>query len=158
MRPNERVHLKLFFIFENSRPTQITELVTLPKIQIILLAMHLTFWAKMDRNFCLQKIFNMGWYKMASLWNEVSTFDVRYIGLDLSITRSSWSRLEWPMCTSNCYCPIYCNPFTMSSTGGAHLCTLDWLGAKENCDCSSLASFCKSIVLLQLLPVPFEFS
>ena len=56
-----------------------------------------------------------------------------------------------PMCTENCYCPIYCNPFAMSWFG-AHLCS-PWLtcsmsksnGAKESCD---VLCWCSCVVVL----------
>ena len=75
-------------------------------------------------------------------------------GLYLFIARvvRSWSMGPQPMWITNCYCPIYCNPFVVSSSG-AHLCTCSMRndGAKESYGSSLWMRLCGCTVVLQLL-------
>ena len=82
-------------------------------------------------------------------------------GLYLFIARvvRSWSMGPRPMWMTNCYCPIYCNPFVMSWSG-AHLCTCSMRndGAKESYGSSLWMSLCGCTLALQLLfPMSLEF-
>ena len=76
-------------------------------------------------------------------------------GLYLPMTRvvRLWSMEPGPTRITNCYCPIYCNPFVMSWSG-THLCRHRWTcskcmsdGAKESCACSLLMSLCVVVLL-----------
>ena len=63
-------------------------------------------------------------------------------GLYLSMIRvlRSWSMGPGPMCTTKCYCPIYCKPYVMCWSG-AHCC-YSWL------TCSRWVMGLKEVVIL----------
>ena len=102
-------------------------------------------------NFCLRKIYSIGWPGMKRSLKRGKHLQWREImgGLYLSMTRvlRLWSVGPSPTCTANCYCLIYCNPFVMSWSGARLF--IPWLtcsirsgGAKESCNCSLWMSLC----------------